>query len=124
MFTPKGFDVFLRVSRMAWRRASGEGWVRAVRMPVEKEERVRMAGGGKREGRKRTESSGVGYGGGELGDSDPVQSLINSLSRTIVQNSLTIAFRPEQRAYKNFSISTARTTLGVRRHTLGSRASS
>lgn len=33
MLTPKGFEVRLRVSRMASRRASGEGWVRAVRMP-------------------------------------------------------------------------------------------
>ena len=30
--TPKGLEVRLRVSRMASRRASGEGWVRAVRM--------------------------------------------------------------------------------------------
>jgi hypothetical protein len=34
MFTPKGFEVKLRVSRMAVRSASGDGCVRAVRMPV------------------------------------------------------------------------------------------
>ena len=33
MFTPKGFEVSLRVSRMAWRSASGDGWVSAVRIP-------------------------------------------------------------------------------------------
>lgn len=35
MFTPKGLEVRARVSRMAVRRAAGEGWVRAVRMPVD-----------------------------------------------------------------------------------------
>jgi len=34
MFTPKGFEVSLRVSRIAVRRASGEGCESAVRMPV------------------------------------------------------------------------------------------
>lgn len=33
MFTPKGLEVSLRVSRMARRRASGLGWVRAVNIP-------------------------------------------------------------------------------------------
>lgn len=35
MFTPKGFEVSFRVSRMAARRASGLGWVSAVRIPEE-----------------------------------------------------------------------------------------
>lgn len=34
MLTPNGFDVSLRVSRIASRKAFGEGWVRAVRIPV------------------------------------------------------------------------------------------
>lgn len=34
MFTPNGFEVFFRVSRMASRRASGLGWVKAVKIPV------------------------------------------------------------------------------------------
>ena len=34
IFTPKGLDVSFRVSRMAVRRASGEGWVSAVRIPI------------------------------------------------------------------------------------------
>lgn len=33
IFTPNGFDVIFRVSRMAVRRASGEGCVRAVKIP-------------------------------------------------------------------------------------------
>jgi len=35
MLTPKGFEVSFLVSRMASRKASGEGWVRAVRTPEE-----------------------------------------------------------------------------------------
>lgn len=34
ILTPNGFEVILRVSRIAFRSASGLGWVRAVRMPV------------------------------------------------------------------------------------------
>lgn len=33
MFTPKGLSVSLRVSRIAWRRASGEGCESAVSIP-------------------------------------------------------------------------------------------
>jgi len=52
MFTPKGFEVSLRVSRIAVRKASGEGCESAVRMPVY----AGMRGTG--------QSRGIGTGGG------------------------------------------------------------
>ena len=34
MFTPNGFEVSVRVSRIAARSASGDGWVNAVSRPA------------------------------------------------------------------------------------------
>ena len=34
MFTPNGFEVSVRVSRIAARSASGDGWVNAVSKPA------------------------------------------------------------------------------------------
>lgn len=34
ILTPKGLDVSLRVSRIAVRKASGDGWVSAVKIPM------------------------------------------------------------------------------------------
>lgn len=52
MFTPKGFEVNFRVSRIAPRRASGFGWVRAVRMPRAHGLTLSLEGTGGGRGRK------------------------------------------------------------------------
>ena len=68
MFTPNGFEVSVRVSRIAARSASGDGWVNAVSRPAIYDE-LKIGVWVSRE--VRTEATSFGYGCHKSWDANP-----------------------------------------------------
>ena len=68
MFTPNGFEVNVRVSRIAARSASGDGWVNAVSRPAIYGE-LKIGVWVSRE--VRTEATSFGYGCHKSWNADP-----------------------------------------------------
>ena len=68
MFTPNGFEVSVRVSRIAARSASGDGWLNAVSIPAIYGE-LKIGVWVSRE--VRTEATSFGYGCDKSWDPNP-----------------------------------------------------